>query len=281
VEDLTALGHLDQYHYLGVEACDHVATILGLGPERHVLDIGSGIGGPARYFAHKTKCTVTGVELQEGLVEAGKILTERVGLAASVDFIAADFTDVAFPTQYEHFISLLVFLHIPARAKVFNKCSELLKPGGTFVIEDFYELRPFTDEETAMLRDGVAAVSVVSQQKYRSELEAAGFTDIEFVDLTPIWQQWTKARHEGFLRTKDKSVALHGMEHFESRAKFYSIIDKLFAGGNLGGVRISGAKPGGDGMLLDALKTGRQSLGSHSGTKAVLNETGMAVDDVV
>ena len=52
--DLTALGHLDQYHYLGTQACDHVIELLGIQADASVLDIGSGIGGPARYLSANT-----------------------------------------------------------------------------------------------------------------------------------------------------------------------------------------------------------------------------------
>ena len=54
VSDLTALGHLDQYHYGGIEANDHVIQLLGIDETVHCLDVGSGIGGPGRYIASKT-----------------------------------------------------------------------------------------------------------------------------------------------------------------------------------------------------------------------------------
>ena len=88
IADLTALGHLDQYHYLGTAACDEAAVLLGIGPEARVLDVGSGIGGPARYLAHTTGCSVTGVELQADLADAATELTSRVvgGLGERVRF---------------------------------------------------------------------------------------------------------------------------------------------------------------------------------------------------
>merc|ERR1739848_506640 len=92
VEDLTSLGHLDQYHYLGVEANDHVIEILGLDGSSNVLDIGSGIGGPARYISAKSGCQITGVELQEDLCTAGRELSNRIpSLAGKLDFICGDF----------------------------------------------------------------------------------------------------------------------------------------------------------------------------------------------
>ncbi len=67
MDDLASLGHLDQYHYLGTQACDTAIQLLGLTPASHVLDVGSGIGGPARYFASHSGCKVTGIELQPGI----------------------------------------------------------------------------------------------------------------------------------------------------------------------------------------------------------------------
>ena len=91
--DLTALGHLDQYHYLGTEACDHVIKLLGIQADASVLDIGAGIGGPARYLSAHTGCRVVGVELQEELSAAAAELTSRVeGLADRVAFVTGDFS---------------------------------------------------------------------------------------------------------------------------------------------------------------------------------------------
>src|SRR6185295_1056907 len=64
VEDLTAF---DQYHYLGTSAVDHAIESLGIGAGSRVLEIGSGIGGPARYVAQRTGAHVSALELQSDL----------------------------------------------------------------------------------------------------------------------------------------------------------------------------------------------------------------------
>jgi SAM-dependent methyltransferase len=158
LSDLTALGHLDQYHYLGTEACDHVATLLGLAPGASVLDIGAGIGGPARYLAAQTGCSVVGVELQDDLAQAATELTARVvgDLSERVQFVTGDICsdELALPVQqFDHMISLLVFLHIPHREVLLRRCHDHIKPGGSFVIEDFCSLAPFTSDEAATLSD--------------------------------------------------------------------------------------------------------------------------------
>lgn len=250
VGDLTALGHLDQYHYLGVEANDHVIDILGLDKSVHVLDIGSGIGGPARYISSMSGCRITGVELQEDICTFGADLTKRVpGLADRVKFEVGDIVSMSKEGKiasgsFDHFMSLLVFLHIPDRPALLQACFDALRPGGTFIIEDF-AAKPgtsFTEGERASLLDVVSAPNVSTPEKYAADLESAGFVDIEVVDLSEIWQKWTKARHDLYAESREETVKMHGETIFNSRVKFYKVIDDLFAG-NLGGARITGRKP--------------------------------------
>ncbi len=79
VEQLTPF---DQYHYFGTAAVDEAIEALHLGPGSRVLDIGAGLGGPARYIAEKTGAHVTALELQQDLHEVAAELTARCGLAS-------------------------------------------------------------------------------------------------------------------------------------------------------------------------------------------------------
>ncbi len=80
---------LDQWHYHGTDAIRDAARFLGLGPQSEVLDIGAGIGGPARFLAHATGCRVTALELQPELHQVGLDLTRRSGLGGRVMTCAA------------------------------------------------------------------------------------------------------------------------------------------------------------------------------------------------
>ena len=162
VSDLTILGHLDQYHYLGVHACDKAIETLGIAAGSTVLDVGSGIGGPARYISAASGCHVVGVEVQADLVDAAVALTARVAsLDGRIRFACADFTSpeldmhaVGLPARgADHVISLLVFLHIPDRPTVLARCYDALAPGGSFLIEDFVARGPFTAHEDNVLND--------------------------------------------------------------------------------------------------------------------------------
>ena len=62
----------------------------------HVLDVGSGLGGPARHIAHTTDCTVTALELQEDLHKEAENLTRRCNLQQKLNHITGDFLQLDF-----------------------------------------------------------------------------------------------------------------------------------------------------------------------------------------
>src|SRR5437764_10609898 len=83
------LAALDQFHTRGLAATADLAKLAGITADTSVLDVGSGVGGPARFLAAAYGCRVTGVDLSEPFVEAARYLTERAGLTAQVSFQTA------------------------------------------------------------------------------------------------------------------------------------------------------------------------------------------------
>ncbi len=244
VSDLLALGHLDQYHYLGVSACDEGIDILGLNENAVVLDVGSGVGGPARYLSHKTGCQITAVELQQSLNEMAIELTQRVGLEDKVRYITGDILNIDLEqNHYDHFVSWLVFLHIPNKEKLFSTCFNALKPGGQFLIEDMVALNPFTEKEVETLETVIFAPDVPSCDAYRGYLENAGFINIHFENLSVPWTGWVNDRYQQHHAKQAEHIMLYGEEVFHSRAHLYRKTTELFNAGNLGGMRITGEKP--------------------------------------
>src|SRR5690349_21641715 len=84
------LGALDQFHTRGLAATAELAKLTGITADMSVLDVGSGIGGPARFLAATFGCRVTGVDLSEAFVDAAGYLTERTGQSAQVSFKTGD-----------------------------------------------------------------------------------------------------------------------------------------------------------------------------------------------
>eukprot|EP00929_Paragymnodinium_shiwhaense_P064543 TRINITY_DN3232_c0_g1_i1.p1 TRINITY_DN3232_c0_g1~~TRINITY_DN3232_c0_g1_i1.p1 ORF type:complete len:643 (-),score=202.69 TRINITY_DN3232_c0_g1_i1:329-2188(-) len=249
MEDLTKAGHLDQYHYLGLHACDEAINLLRLTKSDYVLDVGSGIGGPARYISWKSGCKIHGVDLQDDLVEMGQKVTQIVGLKDQCHFTCEDASDlVGASERYDCFMSLLVILHIPEapRLRLFKALFDQLKIDGRFLIEDMVcrnKAGSFSETQRKSLHDAVGASFVPSEVRYRAHLESVGFTNLEFESLDHEWTKWAVERHRQYAATKEKQIKEHGEETFRKREGFYKSIADLFQSGELGGVRITGQRP--------------------------------------
>ena len=106
------LKAVDEFHIGGAEATAALLDQLAIGPETRVLDVGSGIGGPARTIAARYGARVTGVDLTPDFVETARRLTETVGLKA--DFVVGSALDLPFATASFDLATLLhVGMNIP------------------------------------------------------------------------------------------------------------------------------------------------------------------------
>jgi len=118
------LKDFDQDHYGGVEAVEALAEAAGISRGQHVLDVGSGMGGPARWLAHKFGCRVTGLDLTDSRVLGARRLTERVGLSGLVEFVQGDATRMPFPmSNFDALVSQEVWCHIPEKDALLAECT--------------------------------------------------------------------------------------------------------------------------------------------------------------
>ena len=89
--EVAELSQFDQLHYHGTDALDDAIRIIGSKPGQYWLEIGSGIGGPARYLAATADIRITALELQPDQNELAANLTERCGLSDQVEHYCGDF----------------------------------------------------------------------------------------------------------------------------------------------------------------------------------------------
>jgi ubiquinone/menaquinone biosynthesis C-methylase UbiE len=114
---------------------------LGLKHGVHLLDVGSGIGGPARYFAEAHGCQVTGIDLTEEFVRVASELTRRCGLSNLVSFRQGSALDLPFPAGTFDAATLIhVGMNIQDKATLFQNVRRVLKPGGLFCVYDLMQV---------------------------------------------------------------------------------------------------------------------------------------------
>ena len=231
---------LDQWHYHGTDAIRDAGAFLGLGPTSRVLDIGSGIGGPARFLAHTTGCHVTALELQPELHRVGLDLTRRSGLADRVTHLCGDALAVALPAgAFDAVISFLAILHVDDRPGLFRKLSAALRAGGQCYVEDLCQRAPWAPADLQDLRRIVHGVSVTSIEDYAADLRRAGLVDVVATDLTDDWAPYAAERLQAWRANRVDYTAIHGEGTWAAQELFYATIDRLYRNGSLGGVRLT------------------------------------------
>jgi len=134
---IETLAPYDQFHGRGLEATVEIANLLEIGADDHVVDIGSGIGGPARYFAHRFGCRVTGIDLTAEFCEVARDLTRLLGLESRVRFelgnaLAMPFAEGSFDGAY----SMNVSMNIADKAGFYREIHRVLKPGSWLMLSE-------------------------------------------------------------------------------------------------------------------------------------------------
>lgn len=246
--DPIALSEIDSMHYMGNAAIEEAVVAMKLNSSSRVLDIGSGFGGPARVLSATSKCNTTALELQSDIHEMAVYLTKKCNLDDLVkhelgDILSLDLDNLGSGlSSYDCIVSFLVFLHITEKASLLKNCAKMLKPGGTIFFEDFYERDKFANDEVKSLADDVYAVGLPTEGEYISQLEAAGFHNIQLIDKSSEWTAYVCERLDIFIANRASFEKVHGEPTYLSLLHFYEAIVKLFNGENLGGVRIIAEK---------------------------------------
>jgi sarcosine/dimethylglycine N-methyltransferase len=184
------LAALDQFHTRGLAATAELAKLAGISADMSVLDIGSGVGGPARFLAATYGCRVTGIDLSEPFVDAARFLTERTGQSGRVSFQVA--SALALPFDDGHFdVALLqhVAMNIADRARLYREIRRVLKPGGKFATfdvvlnsgEPHYPVPWARTPATSFLLNAAAT---------REAIEPAGFRTLAWQDDTEAAKAW-------------------------------------------------------------------------------------------
>jgi sarcosine/dimethylglycine N-methyltransferase len=187
------LGALDQFHTRGLAATAELATLAGITAGMLVLDVGSGVGGPARFLAANYGCRVTGVDLSEPFVDAARYLTERTGQSGRVSFEIANALELPFDGgRFDVALLQHVAMNIDDRARLYREIRRVLKLGGRFATFDVvlnsgkphYPLPWARTPATSFLLTAAAT---------REVIEPAGFRTLAWRDDTEAAKTWIAA----------------------------------------------------------------------------------------
>lgn len=182
---ITDLDPYDQFHGGGKEMTLMLARSAKLRAGLRILDVGGGLGGPARTLATEFGCSVTVAELTESYIEAGRMLTDRLHLGSKVQFVQSDALNLPFKSNsFDLIWTQNSGMNISDKEKLYSEFHRVLAHQGRLVFQEpmagplqppIYPLMWARDESTNFIR---------TPDEMRTAIETSGFQMIEWRDLT-------------------------------------------------------------------------------------------------
>jgi sarcosine/dimethylglycine N-methyltransferase len=192
--DLSALTQaqldvIDQFHAGGPDAVDRLIPSLQLAAGMVALDVGSGLGGPARQIARRTGCQVLGVDITAAYVAAARDLTAAAGLSDQVSFLHTGVADLD-RAGFDAALTIHVQMNVEAKRPFYADIARRLRPGARLAI--FEVCRAGEAQPTPPLPwslDGSDSF-LATAGDLRDAIQAAGFEPVDWVDESAWVKQW-------------------------------------------------------------------------------------------
>ena len=233
----------DQDHFGGTQAVDRLITQASLISSDRLLDVCSGVGGPARYIAWKSGCHVTGLDLTASRVGGAIELTQAAGMAESVDFVQGNALEMPFENHsFTCVIGQEAFAHIPNKKQLISECARVLKRGGRMVFSDIMSHQKLSQENADRLFEGMRFSEIATLQDYTSWLASAGFTNLQTTDLSSEWTRILVDRHAMYRSLETQTVSRLGREHFDRYDRAYEHFVGLYKSGVMSGALVHAYK---------------------------------------
>ena len=197
------LAPIDEFHIRGRAATLELARAAGVDSTKKVLDVGSGLGGPARALAREFGCQVTGIDLTEEYCRVAEMLSGRIGLSTHLEFLQGDALDLPFAdATFDVVWTEHVAMNIPDKSRLYRQMHRVLKPGGTLAIYDILA-GPAGPVHFPVPWARVPQSSfLATPDELRLFLDEAGFRIADWADTTDLARAWFaalagKVRKEG------------------------------------------------------------------------------------
>ena len=237
------LQNYDQDHYGGIAITETLAEDACIRADHHVIDVCSGMGGPARYFAHHRGCRVTGLDLTESRVAGAARLTALAGLDHLVDFRQGDAQAMPFDDAvFDAAVSQEALLHVPDKGAVIKECARVLKPGGVLAFTDLTQRDVLSDQAMEKLGKALASVNFATSEQYRQWLQAAGFEILVDVDRSEELKGILTERLAMYKSLGDQTRTRFGEAREKEWEEGYTFFVESVVAGRLGGCRFAARK---------------------------------------
>jgi SAM-dependent methyltransferase len=211
-EKLTAadLAAVDEFHVGGLEMTQELAKHMELRAGLRLLDVGSGIGGPARYFAAEHGCRVTGIDLTEEFVRVAGGLTRRTKLDGLAEFRQGSAVELPFKRDtFDRAYMIHVGMNIADKVGIFREVRRVVKAPGLFTVFDIMRTGdgPIRYPVPWALSEDTSFVGKVKD--YRDALQNAGFRVTQERGHGPFAIEFTARARARMAQSGPPALGLH------------------------------------------------------------------------
>lgn len=184
---------MDEVHTRGREATVEIAGLTQISSDMAVVDVGCGVGGPARYLASTFGCHVQGIDLTPSFIEAANYLTDLVGLSDKVSFENASALDMPYADQsFDLAWTVQMQMNISDKAALYAEILRILKPGGRFVFQDIVAGPDGAITLPVPWASSHSHSHLMAPDPLRETIVGVGFDEIIWRDITDAQKAWTK-----------------------------------------------------------------------------------------
>jgi ubiquinone/menaquinone biosynthesis C-methylase UbiE len=222
------LAPVDEFHIRGREATVELAGRASLKPGLGVLDVGSGLGGSARYLASEHQCRVTGIDLTQEYVEVARTLADLVGLGGQVEFrqcsaLAMPFENGAFDVVWtEH-----VQMNIADKRAFYGEIARVIKSGGRFAFHDIFQGAGGEPHFPVPWADESSISFLATPDAIRDTLVNAGLRILDWEDRSQRSLQWFAEVVERVKQSGPPPLGIHLLMGATARAKLENMVRNL------------------------------------------------------
>lgn len=220
-----------------VKLVEELARRAGISRGARVLDVGSGLGGPACWLARQRECSVHGITLSPVQAKAGTRRAKAQGLEARVVFEVHDANELDFPAEsFDVVWTVECSEHLFDKADFFRRCARVLRPGGKLAVAAWLarSSSPEGEQRVRRISRAMLCPSLGSLQDYTGWIQASGFERIVAEDVAAdVAKTWIVAA--AILRRPEVKLLLRaGNAATREFARAFSEMREAYALGAMG-----------------------------------------------
>ena len=227
----------------GTASTEELAALAGVTQHSRILEIGSGVGGPAVHLAETFDCHVVGLDLVKTNVEEANRRAKARKLDHLTSFQQGDALNMNFPSgSFDIVWGQDAWCHIPDKEKLIEEIGNVLNSGGLVAFTDWVETGPLTGIPREDMLAAMAAPNIATLNDYKSYLENNGCKVVHQENVSDVFAAQYKTNMSRLMEMKETLSEQFSPRIFEIVVERNNYILEAFQSGALGGGRVVAQK---------------------------------------